>query len=118
MKKLVLETTAPLQGLPELVADQEGLFAKEGLQIEWVERESEDKSTHVNVNTPKGLNPFSSHGKMLEQGKTDKNNTCEWVNNCRVQDTQVGSRQGGRHNNNTNAAIVVRPDSLVFTAQQ
>ena len=28
MKKLVLETTAPFQGLPELVADQEGLFAK------------------------------------------------------------------------------------------
>ena len=27
MKKLVLETTAPFQGLPELVADREGLFA-------------------------------------------------------------------------------------------
>ena len=38
MKKLVLETTAPFQGLPELVADQEGLFTKEGLEIEWVER--------------------------------------------------------------------------------
>ena len=34
MKKLVLEPTAPFQGLPELVADQEGLFAKEGLQID------------------------------------------------------------------------------------
>ena len=31
MKKLVLETTAPFQGLPELVAYDEGLFAKEGL---------------------------------------------------------------------------------------
>ena len=40
MKKLVLETTAPFQGLPELVADREGLFEKEGLQIEWVERET------------------------------------------------------------------------------
>ena len=30
MKKLVLETTAPFQGLPELVAYDEGLFAKEG----------------------------------------------------------------------------------------
>src|ERR1700755_851102 len=74
MKRLVLETTAPFQGLPELVADREGLFAKEGLEIEWVERESDDKSTHVNVNTPKGLNPFSSHGKMLEQGKADMYN--------------------------------------------
>ena len=31
MKKLVLETTAPFQGLPELVAYDEGLFEKEGL---------------------------------------------------------------------------------------
>ena len=118
MKKLVLETTAPFQGLPELVADREGLFAKEGLQIEWVERESDDKSTHVNVNTPKGLNPFSSHGKMLEQGKADMYNACEWGNYCRVQDTQVGSRQVGRRGIVTYAAIVVRPDSQVFTGQQ
>ena len=110
MKKLVLETTAPFQGLPELVADQEGLFAKEGLEIEWVERESEDKSTQVNVNTPKGLNPFSSHGKMLEQGKADMYNACEWGNYCRVQDTQVGSRQVGRRGIVTYAAIVVRPE--------
>src|SRR5204863_6898779 len=55
MKKLVLETTAPFQGLPELVADKEGLFAKEGLTIEWVERDSDDKSTKVDVNSPKGL---------------------------------------------------------------
>lgn len=118
MKKLVLETTAPFQGLPELVADQEGLFAKEGLQIEWVERESEDKRTDVSVNSPKGLNPFSSHGKMLEQGKADMYNACEWGNYCRVQDTQVGSRQVGRRGIVTYAAIVVRPDSQVYTAQQ
>lgn len=118
MKKLVLESTAPFQGLPELVADQEGLFAKEGLQIEWVERESDDKSTRTDVNSPKGLDPFSSHGKMLEQGKADMYNACEWGNYCRVQDTQVGSRQVGRRGIVTYAAIVVRPDSKVFTAQQ
>jgi NitT/TauT family transport system substrate-binding protein len=119
MKKLVLETTAPFQGLPELVADREGLFAKEGLEIEWVERESEDKKrADVTVNTPKGLNPFSSHGKMLEQGKADMYNACEWGNYCRVQDTQVGSRQVGRRGIVTYAAIVVRPESQVFTAQQ
>jgi NitT/TauT family transport system substrate-binding protein len=118
MKKLVLETTAPFQGLPELVADKEGLFAKEGLTIEWVERESDDKSTRVDVNTPKGLDPFASHGKMLEQGKADLYNACEWGNYCRVQDTKVGSRQVGRRGIVTYAGIVVRPDSEVFTAQQ
>ena len=35
MKKLVLETTSPFQGLPELVAFNEGLFEQEGLTVEW-----------------------------------------------------------------------------------
>ncbi len=39
MKKIVLETTAPFQGLPELVAYEEGLFAREGIEIEWADRD-------------------------------------------------------------------------------
>ena len=39
MHKLVLEKTAPFQGLPELVAHDEGLFAAEGLEVVFVERE-------------------------------------------------------------------------------
>src|SRR6266850_4228906 len=119
MKKLVLETTAPFQGLPELVAYDEGLFEKEGLIVEWADRENDvDKRTEINVISPKGLNPFSSHGKLLEQGQADMYNACEWGNYCRVQDTKVGSRQVGRRGIVTYAAIVVRPDSDVYTAQQ
>jgi NitT/TauT family transport system substrate-binding protein len=55
---------------------------------------------------------------MLEQGKADMYNACEWGNYCRVQDTAVGSRQVGRRGIVSYAAIVVRPDSSVFTAQQ
>ncbi len=39
MKKLVLETTSPFQGLPELVAYDEGLFEQEGITVEWAERD-------------------------------------------------------------------------------
>ena len=39
MKTLILEITAPFQGLPELVAYDEGLFEKEGLHVEWADRE-------------------------------------------------------------------------------
>lgn len=118
MKKLVLETTAPFQGLPELVAYDEGLFAKEGLEIEWIDREAADKSTKVDVNSPKGLDPFSSHGLMLEQGKADMYNACEWGNYCRVEQTKTKSRQLGRRAIVSYAAIVVRTDSAVFTGQQ
>ena len=119
MKKLVLETTAPFQGLPELVAYDEGLFAKEGLQIEWADREKGvEKKTDTSITTQKGQNPFSSHGRLLEQGQADMYNACEWGNYCRVQDTGVGSRQLGRRGIVTYAAIVVRPESDVYTAQQ
>ena len=119
MKKLVLETTAPFQGLPELVAYDEDLFEKEGLLVEWADREKGvEKKVEVNVTSPKGVNPFASHGKLFEQGKADMYNACEWGNYCRVQDTSADSRQIGRRAIIAYSAIVVRPDSPFYTPQQ
>ncbi|MCH8916623.1 MAG: ABC transporter substrate-binding protein [Proteobacteria bacterium] len=119
MKKLVLETTAPFQGLAELVAYDEGLFQKEGLDVTWADREKGvDKSTDKDATSPEGLDPFASHGRLLEEGKADMYNACEWGNYCRVQDTAQNSRQIGRRAIVTFAAIVVRPDSDVYTPQQ
>ena len=119
MKTLRLETTAPFQGLPELVADAEGLFAKEGLQIIWEDVDAGvDRIPQTHVLSPQNLNPFHSHGRLLEQGKADMYNACEWGNYCRVQDTRVGSRQVGRRGIVTYAAIAVRPDLPVYTPQQ
>ena len=119
MKKLVLETTAPFQGLPDLVAYDEGLFANEGLEIEWADREKGvEKKVETHITAPHGVNPFASHGKLLEQGKADMYNACEWGNYCRVQDTGAGSRQLGRRAIIAYSAIVVAPDSPVYTPQQ
>jgi NitT/TauT family transport system substrate-binding protein len=120
MKKLVLETTAPFQGLPELVAYDEGLFEKEGLQIEWASRDDviESAAGKPDLSSHKGANAFASHGKLLEQGKADMYNACEWGNYCRVGETNVGSRQVGRRAIIAWAGILVRPDSPVYTAQQ
>ena len=62
MKKLTLETTQPFQGLPEIVAYDEGLFEREGLGIEWADRDKGAKHERVatNIVTPKGLDPFLS----------------------------------------------------------
>jgi NitT/TauT family transport system substrate-binding protein len=119
MKKLALETTSPFQGLPELVAYDEGLFEQEGLEIEWIDRdEAGVKTVESLASSPKGIDPFGSHGKLLESGKADMYNACEWGNYCRVGDTAVGSRQVGRRGIVTYAALVVRPESPVYTAQQ
>src|SRR6266699_4992274 len=118
MKKLVLETTSPFQGLPELVAYREGLFEKEGLLIEWADRdEAGVKVADTSLKDVKGADPFVSHGTLFEQGKADMYNACEWGNYCRVGATS-GSRQIGRRAIVTYGAIVVRPESPVFTAQQ
>jgi NitT/TauT family transport system substrate-binding protein len=119
MKKLVLETTAPFQGLPELVAHDEGLFAKEGLQIEWADREAGvEKRVEANITSPKGVDRFTSHGRLLEQGKADMYNACEWGNYCRVEKTGQESRQLGRRAIVSYAAIMAPPDSPIYTPQQ
>jgi NitT/TauT family transport system substrate-binding protein len=119
MKRLVLESTAPFQGLPELVAYEEGLFEAEGLDVEWADRDKGvEKKTDTGVTSPKGVDPFASHGRLLEQGQADMYNACEWGNYCRVQDTSMGSRQVGRRAIVTYAAMIVAPDSPVYTPQQ
>ena len=119
MKRLALETTMPFQGLPELVAYDEGLFEKEGVKVEWVDRGyGSMKSSDTSLTDVKRADPFASHGTLLEAGKADMYNACEWGNYCRVGDSAVGSRQIGRRAIITFGAIVVRPDSPVFTPQQ
>jgi NitT/TauT family transport system substrate-binding protein len=121
MKKLVLETTAPFQGLAELVAYDEGLFEKEGILVEWADREKGvDKTPQLHLTDPtgKGANRFASHGRLLEEGKADLYNACEWGNYCRVEGTKVASRQIGRRSIVTFASLVVRGDSPVQTPQQ
>ena len=119
MKKLVLETTSPFQGLPELVAFNEGLFEQEGLRIEWADRDEVGvKTADTSLTNPKGADPFGSHGTLFEQGKADMYNACEWGNSCRVGATGIGSRQVGRRAIVAYAAIVVRPDSPVYAPQQ
>lgn len=120
MTKLVLETTAPFQGLPELVAYDEGLFAREGIEIEWASRDQAiaQAGRQPEVVSAAGATPFDSHGVLFEQGKADMYNACEWGNYCRVGESAVGSRQVGRRAIVAWSAIAVPPDSPVYSPQQ
>ena len=114
METLNLETTAPFQGLSELVAYNEGLFAEEGIDITWVDRDPTEnvvgitKTINTDIKDPSEVDPHSSHGKLFEQGKADMYNACEWGNYCRVQDSGIESgRQIGRRSIVTFAGLVV-----------
>src|SRR3979409_803786 len=76
------------------------------------------KSTAATTPSPKTVTPLGSHGKLFEQGKADMYNACEWGNYCRVGSTGTGSRQLGRRAIVSYAAMIVAPDSPVFTPQQ
>ena len=118
-KRLELETTAPFQGLPELVAYDEGLFAAEGLEVEFVRRgEQAPRQADRSITNPLQVNPFGSHGSSLETGKAAMFNACEWGNYCRVEHSTTGGRQLGRRAIIAYGAIVVPPWSDVYTPQQ
>ncbi len=118
-KKLRLETTAPFQGLPELVAHDEGLFAAEGLDVEFVRRgENAPTAVDRSMTNPELASPFASHGSSAEQGGAAMFNACEWGNYRRVEDSQTGSRQVGRRAIVVFGALMVAPDSDVYTPQQ
>ena len=118
-RKLILETTAPFQGLPELVAYREGLFEDEGLDVEFIERgEAAPQTTDTNVTSTETFNPFLSHASSFETGHAGMYNACEWGNYRRVQDSTVQGRQLGRRAIIAYGALVVNPWSPVYTPQQ
>lgn len=118
-ERLLLESTAPFQGLPELVAYHEGLFAAEGLAVEFIPRgENAPTRADRNITSAEGLNPFASHGSSFEGGKAALFNACEWGNYCRVEHSAAGGRQLGRRAIITYGAIAVPPWSDVYTPQQ
>ena len=118
-KKLRLESTAPFQGLPELVAYDEGLFAAEGLDIEFVRRgENAPTAVDRSMTNPEMANSFASHGSAAEEGGAAMFNACEWGNYRRVEDSKTGSRQVGRRAIIVFGALMVAPGSDVYTPQQ
>ena len=119
LKKLRLETTAPFQGLPELVAYEEGLFEAEGLEIEWIPRgQSAPAKADRNVTDWNEVSAFGSHGSAAEGGQACMYNACEWGNYRRVDDSRTNSRQVGRRAIMVYGAIAVGPQSEAYTLQQ
>jgi len=117
--RLELESTSPFQGLPELVAYDEGLFAAEGLDVAFVRR-GEQAPTQVDrtITNAVQVSPFGSHGSSLETGKAAMFNACEWGNYGRAEQSASGGRQLGRRAIIAYGALVVAPDSDVYTPQQ
>src|ERR687885_164243 len=79
-RQLALENTMPFQGLPELVAYHEGLFAAEGLEITWVDRtRSAPRRTDRGITDPNAISSLLSHGSELIDRKSTRLNSSHTV---------------------------------------
>src|SRR5919109_5538550 len=117
--KISMENVFPFQDLAVLVADQEGLFREEGLDIDFVPTPGIwQVPVDQAVTDPERLSSTIGHASRCETGTATMYNACEWGNYRRAQDSVVGARQVGRRASLAYGAIIVAPWSPVFTAQQ
>ena len=112
-----MEKPSVYNGLDWLVALDEGLFAKEGLNVELVAHGGE-RETNVSVTDWNQVRSNAGHAEAMERGCANIFNACEWGNYRRAQDTGVGCRQLGRRASVVAGAVAVRPDSDIYTPQQ
>jgi NitT/TauT family transport system substrate-binding protein len=111
-----MEKPQPYNGLDWLVALDEGLFAKEGLDVQLIQHGTE-RTTDLNVTDWNSVASNNGHAEAVERGAANLFNACEWGNYRRTQDTGVGCRQIGRRAAVVCGSVVVRPDSDIYVPQ-
>ena len=117
-KQIRMEKLSPYHGLDWLVASDEGLFDKEGLDVEFVEHGVQKETDVSLVNAWNKVSSSAGHAEAAERGTANFFNACEWGNYRRAQDSTVGCRQLGRRASVVCGAIVVPPGSDIYTPQQ
>ena len=115
--KIKMEKPSVYNGLDWLVALDEGLFTKEGLEVELVAHGGE-KETKIDVTDWNKVRSNAGHAEAMERGSANIFNACEWGNYRRSQDSGVGCRQLGRRASIVAGAVAVPPDSEIYTPQQ
>jgi NitT/TauT family transport system substrate-binding protein len=115
MKKVTNEYSQAVFNLPWLVAQEEGLFADEGLEVEFLRARPWDAQRAPEPD-PTKVNPFWRHAPFEEQA-TASFNACEWGQIRRSQDTTVGGRIVQLRAAIACQTIFVRPDSPITHPQ-
>src|ERR1700680_2288884 len=114
VKHITNEYGQAIFNLPWLVAQDEGLFAAEGIEVSFLR--GRERDPHLPPETdPRAVDPFWRHG-IFEEGDAQCFQACEWGQIRRSYDSSTGGR-GGRVVMQRPAiashAILVRADSPV-----
>ncbi|WP_367127766.1 ABC transporter substrate-binding protein [Saccharothrix sp. HUAS TT1] len=110
MPKIKIEATSAVFYLPYYVAEEEGYFTDEGLDVELIRNRPSDETGLRFIEDPRKVSSFSSF-KLFEAGASQLYNACEWGQLRRSQDSQVNGKVVARRAAVASQAIIVRPDS-------
>ena len=113
--KIRSEYAQAVFNLPWLVAQDEGLFAKEGIEVEFVRSGGWDKS-RAPISDPLLVDPFWRH-KPFEESAAEFFNACEWGQIRRSNDSEIGGRIIMLRPAMGNQVIFVRGDSPITHPQ-
>ena len=128
-KTIRSEVTSAVHSLPWLIAQDEALFAEEGLEAEsvhaaqrgaWKSKLGSETTTITGKDLVRDHRAVDSIGVHLifEEGSCDVYRACEWGQVRRSQDSSRGGRIVGRRPAVSTQAILVRPDSPINYPQQ
>ncbi|MEI5676487.1 MULTISPECIES: ABC transporter substrate-binding protein [unclassified Nocardioides] len=110
MSTIKIEAAGTVFYLPYYVAEEEGYFAEEGLDVELIRKRPSDEEGLRFIERPDIVSSFSSF-KLFEAGQSQLYNACEWGQLRRSQDSQVNGKVVARRSAVASQAIIVRPDS-------
>ena len=110
-KKITNEYSQAVFNLPWLVAQEEGLFAKEDLEVEFIRSRERDSSLPPEAD-PTKVDPFWRHAPF-EEFAAQSFNACEWGQIRRSHDSSAGGRIITLRPSVASQALFVRPDSPI-----
>ncbi|GAA1997000.1 ABC transporter substrate-binding protein [Microbacterium ulmi] len=111
-EKIRIEAAGAVFYLPYYVAEEEGYFADEGLDVELLRDRAFEWGPARFIEDAKFVSSFSSFN-LFEAGKSDLYNACEWGQLRRSQDSQRNGKVVARRAAVASQAIIVRPDSPI-----
>jgi NitT/TauT family transport system substrate-binding protein len=114
-RKIITEYSQAVFNLHWLVAQEEGLFAAEGLEVEFIR--GRDRSADLPAETdPQQVDPFWRHAPF-EERSAQFFNACEWGQIRRSEQSGIGGQIVSLRPAVVSQGIFVRPDSLLTHPQ-
>jgi NitT/TauT family transport system substrate-binding protein len=107
-KKITMELMSLVFSLPQLVAKDEGYYAEEGIEVEFVAKGYGERGVSY-LDDHELVSAFGTTRSNFETGGANLYRACEWGQIRRSHDSQVGGRVVGKRSAVGSQAIVTRP---------